>query len=526
MEDFATEMNTNLFGNPHSNSPSSMLSTDVIESTRLQALTFFKADPEHFDLIFVANATAAIKLVMACLSDHHRRATSWYNYHADSHTSLVGVRETAGGSYRCFTSDKEVDEWIHSRHPLKSQERNVQDLSTEEGVSLFAYPAQSNMNGRRLPLSWSGGIRSSNTPSRQTFTLLDAAAYVATAQLDLGDPDNAPDFIALSFYKTFGFPDLGALIVRKASGHVLSERRYFGGGTVDMVINATNNGPNTDAWHAKKSTSLHEMLEDGTPASHSILALNVALKAHQRLFGSMENVTKHTCHLITILHAKMSRLLHANGLQVCKIYEGSPSKYGTSRAQGPTIAFNVRNSRGEWIGKSDFERLAILNNIQLRTGGVCNPGGIAAALEMSPKEMRDNFDEGLRCGNELDEINSKPTGIVRVSLGAMSSMKDIENFLVFMQLFVDTTPEKPKLSRSLDSVGSTDLVESKAPVRVEGLTADSICPVAACRESFKTRDILLSHLSVHRLGKAGTKSRSKTGGCFGMRIWRRWNSWG
>ena len=46
-----------------------MLSTGVIEYTRLQALRFFKADPEHFDLIFVANATAAIKLVMDCLSD-------------------------------------------------------------------------------------------------------------------------------------------------------------------------------------------------------------------------------------------------------------------------------------------------------------------------------------------------------------------------------------------------------------------------------------------------------------------------
>ena len=43
-----------------------MLSSDLIESTRAQALAFVKADPEHFDLVFVANATAAIKLVMSC----------------------------------------------------------------------------------------------------------------------------------------------------------------------------------------------------------------------------------------------------------------------------------------------------------------------------------------------------------------------------------------------------------------------------------------------------------------------------
>ena len=505
MTDFATKMQSNLLGNPHSKSPSSMLSTDVIESTRLQALKFFKADPEHFDLIFVANATAAIKLVMDCMFNHSQKAASWYGYHVDSHTSLVGVRETAGGSYGCFKSDKEVDDWIRSRRSQNVQEHIQQGPSVDEGVGLFAYPAQSNMNGRRLPLSWSGGIRCSNTSSSQVFTLLDAAAYVATAQLDLSDPANAPDFTALSFYKIFGFPDLGALIVRKASGHVLSERRYFGGGTVDMVINGTNNGMNSNAWHAKK-TSLHEMLEDGTPAFHSILALSLALKAHQRLFGSMENVSKHTCNLITILYNKMSRLSHANGLLVCKIYEGTPSRYGTSRDQGPTIAFNVRNSSGDWIGKSDFERLAILNNVQLRTGGVCNPGGIASALEMSPQEMRNNFDEGLRCGNDLDVINGKPTGIIRVSLGAMSSMKDIEKFMVFMQLFVDTTPEQPMSLRSSGSVGST---------------AGRTCPVAACMESFKTRRLLWGHLSVHTIGKAGIKDTSKRAARCRMRHLRR-----
>ena len=487
-----------------------MLSTDVIESTRLQALTFFKADPEHFDLIFVANATAAIKLVMDCMFNNGQKAASWYGYHVDSHTSLVGVRETVGESYECFKSDKEVDEWIRSRRSQSVQEHNLQDSSIHERLGLFAYPAQSNMNGRRLPLSWSGGIRRSNAPSSQVFTLLDAAAYVATAQLDLSDTANAPDFTALSFYKIFGFPDLGALIVRKASGHVLSERRYFAGGTVDMVINDIAHGKNTHAWHAKKSMSLHELLEDGTPAFHSILALSLALKAHQKLFGSMENISKHTCNLIATFYDRMSRLTHGNGLLVCRIYEGAPSKYSTSEDQGPTIAFNVRDSSGEWIGKSDFERLAISNEVQLRTGGVCNPGGIATALDMSPREMRHNFSEGLRCGNELDVINGKPTGIIRVSLGAMSSMKDIEKFMVLMQLFVDTSHGTLLSLRSLESVEST-----------KNGTADLNCPVAACAESFKTRDLLWAHLFVHTIGVAGTQATSKKRTRFGTRISRR-----
>lgn len=79
---------------------------------------------------------------------------------------------------------------------------------------------------------------------------------------------------------------------------------------------------------------------------------HLALKAHQRLFGSMGIVSKYTCNLFTILQAQISRLSYTNGLLLCKIYEGSSSKYGTSKDQGPTIAFNVQNSREEWIGES------------------------------------------------------------------------------------------------------------------------------------------------------------------------------
>ncbi|KAL8925379.1 MAG: hypothetical protein Q9172_002259 [Xanthocarpia lactea] len=83
-------------------------------------------------------------------------------------------------------------------------------------LGLFAYPAQSNMNGRRLPLDWAGRLRrSASKVNKEMYSLPDAAAFVATAQLDLSDPENAPDFTTPSFYKIFGFPDLGVSILRK-----------------------------------------------------------------------------------------------------------------------------------------------------------------------------------------------------------------------------------------------------------------------------------------------------------------------
>ncbi len=503
-------MNSHLFGNPHSHSPSSMLSTDQIESTRVRALKFFDADPEHFDLIFVANATAAIKLVVDCMSDYSRDQDGfWYGYHADAHTSLVGVREVVGRGSRCFQSDKEVDEWLSFR---KTQPRD----STDTVTGLFAYPGQSNMNGRRLPLSWPRSIRSSTANELcRMYTLLDAAALVSTAPLDLSDHENAPDFTSLSFYKIFGFPDLGALIVRKAAGHVLSRRRYFGGGTVDMVINGAVGGSTKEDWYARKATSLHEMLEDGTPAFHSIIALKVAIREHKRLFGSMANVSSHAASLTKTLYEKMSMLSHANGLILCQVYKNSASEYGNSKTQGPTIAFSLRDSSGDLIGKSDFETLAILNNIQIRTGGLCNPGGIASLLQISPAQMRENFEEGVRCGNEIDEMHGKPTGVIRVSLGAMSCEKDVSTFLKFLDLFVDKVARRPhdtvprRSGQSTEKV-STNTIPLGYIVGTEEVSASLMCPVAACRKVLGSKDELTAHFSTHKCGgKRGRLLRFK-----------------
>lgn len=374
-------------------------------------LGFFKADPKHFDLVFVSGATAAIKLVAETLRDHSRRRTNasfWYGYHAAAHTSLVGVRQLAKPGSACFNSDREVEDWLETIGKVRQS-----DLEASE-VGLFAYPAQSNMNGRRLPLDWPGRLRSSQrSEHRKIYSLLDAAAYVATAPLDLSDPNNAPDFVALSFYKVFGFPDLGALIIRREAGHVIHDRDYFGGGTVDMVINGA-----TEAWHARKQAGLHEVLEDGTPAFHSIIALESAIHVHGSLYGNMRNVSRHTTNLCRALYDQMVLLRHYNGAVVCRVYKDPNGHYGQGESQGPTIAFNMRTACGGWIRKSDFEKLALINGIQLRTGGLCNPGGIAWALDLTPSELMANYDEGLRCGNGIDELNGKPTGVIRVSLGA------------------------------------------------------------------------------------------------------------
>ena len=494
---------------------------------RAQVLAFFKADPAGFDVVFVANATAAIKLVMDGFRDHDRSLHSnafWYGYHADSHTSLVGVREVAAVGARCFASDSEVEDWLAGTAPSPPSSQGTPE---PRSIGLFAYPAQSNINGRRLPLTWPGQLRASRHAQHQNvFSLLDAATFASTAQLDLSDWHNAPDFVALSFYKIFGFPDLGALIVRSTAGDVLCRRPYFGGGTVDMVINAAIHPG--EAWHARKRMTIHEALEDGTPAFHSILALESALKVHRALFGSMDQVSQHAGYLAKTLYEALSSMKHANGARVCKIYKGVASEYSQTKTQGPIIAFNVQTADGRWIAKSHIEQLAILNKIQLRSGGVCNPGGIAHFLDMTAQELRQNFRKGLRCGNTLDIIDGKPTGIVRVSLGAMSSMKDVRKFITFMHLFVDSSVpalmssasplfdpgmayERLALEKGLKKVIVPSLTTS---IQKDEIMEQIDCPVATCHAIFNSEPELQAHFQVHQVITLSWRIY--------FRAWRKW----
>ncbi|EXJ96399.1 selenocysteine lyase [Capronia coronata CBS 617.96] len=421
IEAYSRELTGNLFGNPHSASASSQLSSRRIDDIRLQALRFFNADPDEFDLVFVANATAAIKLVGDALRDQGNGFR--YHYHGEAHTSVVGLREIAALGSSCLANDREVDDWLSKVGP--DAKVNHKD------VSLLAYPAQSNMTGRRLPLQWCRRVNETRTSTGSPiFTLLDAAALVSTAPLDLSDSLTAPDFIALSFYKIFGFPDVGALIVRKTSGHILRRRKYFGGGTVDMV---TMFG---DTWHAKKESSLHSCLEDGTLPFHNIIALQVAFDTHRRIYGSMTNISRHTTFLASVLRRRLQSLKHGNGSQVCTIYTDN---FSLNNSQGPVITFNLRDKQGNYVSNTEVEKLAIVKNIQFRTGGLCNPGGVAYHLGLSTEEMQRNYAAGQRCGGDNDIFGGKPTGAIRVSLGPMSNLKDVETLVSFVhEFYVDS----------------------------------------------------------------------------------------
>ncbi|KAF2227486.1 pyridoxal phosphate-dependent transferase [Elsinoe ampelina] len=423
----AFDLTHNLYGNPHSDSAPAARASHKIDDVRLRILRFFNASPSDWNVIFTANATAAIKLVTDCMRDHASATNTplWYGYHKDSHTSIVGVRELTK-MHRCFTSDEEVEIWISSGGLGGPRARQL---------GLFAYPGQSNMTGRRLPYSWCGRIRK-NLRKAKTYTLYDAAAHASTAQMDLSDVSIAPDFVAASFYKIFGKPDIGCLLVRRESEEIFKDRRYFGGGTVEMVITLN------DSWHVRKD-DLHERLEDGTLPFHSIVELEHALNVHERLFGPMpmKTIGHHTGQLAKMMYDRVSAMRHANGAPVLKIYKDDKSQYGDPSTQGATMAFNILSPKGRLWGFEDVEGILNDAGIYVRSGSLCNPGGMASNLGWSAAEMKRAYEEGHRCSNPVQVLHGKATGVVRASLGAHNIAHDIDRFVKFLEeTFIDAHP--------------------------------------------------------------------------------------
>jgi molybdenum cofactor sulfurtransferase len=398
----ANDLTSSLFSNPHSRSPSSASTTERIEVIRSKVLALFNTTSESFDLVFVANATAGVKLILEGFTGHPKGFR--YRYLSDVHTSLVGSKELAT-RFKCM-SEQEVQTWLS---------RRSNSLSRMPG--LFAYPAQSNFNGRRFPLEWLPLLRK-NHP--KWYSLLDAASYLTTTPLDYSDPNLAPDFTILSFYKIFGYPDLGAVLVKKdeRAKAILFQRRYFGGGTRAAMT--------ADGFHATRS-EVAPALEDGTLPFHTILALDSAIEIFQRLYGGHSAIARHTRQITWFMHTMISSLHHSNGIPLSEIF--------SEPDHGPIISFNLRSKDGSPIGFATFERHASSHGFAIRAGGLCNPGAVQSYLKISNKDVKRNYEKGRVCGNDVDILDGKNTGVIRVSFGACSTVEDVLSFTDFLKKY-------------------------------------------------------------------------------------------
>jgi molybdenum cofactor sulfurtransferase len=244
-----------------------------------------------------------------------------------------------------------------------------------------------------------------------------------------------------------------------------------------------------DNWHRNKEGPLHNRLEDGTLPFHSIFALDHAITVHERLYGPnpMKFISHHTAQLGKQLFDGLSSLKHANGKPLCIIYKDEVAVYGDPSLQGATVAFNVVRGDGTIVGYEEVEEAADERSIFVRSGSLCNPGGMASYLDWSPSEMKAAYAAGHRCTNPTQIMFGRPTGVVRVSLGAMSTASDVRTLLHFLDdVYVDKDGESRtavanalQMARSMSSARPASPMVPGSPAHMPALASQAKPDTAA-----------------------------------------------
>ncbi|WP_131740885.1 aminotransferase class V-fold PLP-dependent enzyme [Actinomadura roseirufa] len=410
-----------LYGNPHSESPASRASTDLVESARAAVLAFFNADPGEYAVVFTANATAACRLVGEA---YPFGRGSRLVLTGDNHNSVNGIREFAKARGARVV-----------QLPVRGPDLRVGDgevrAALGRGRGLLAYPAQSNFTGVQHPLEWVAAAHEHGYD-----VLLDAAAFAPANPLDLSATH--PDFVPVSWYKVFGYPTgVGALVARREALARL-RRPWFAGGTI-RAASALG------GWHVLAGDET--AFEDGTLDFLSIPDVEFGLDWIKAI--GMDLIHRRVSLLTSSLLRRLAALRHADGSPLVLLY--GPA--GTA-GRGGTVAFNVLDRRGRVVDERAVARDTAAAGICVRTGCFCNPGAGEGAFGVSERTLRrasprlaaliraqvTGRDTGRDLGSAggtldgyLDLLGLPTGGAVRASLGLMSNMADLERLVTFLE---------------------------------------------------------------------------------------------
>lgn len=415
IEAHARLLHTQVLGNPHSDSPTSRASTELVERARRAVAEFFHAPLDEYLCVFTANASAALKLV----GESYRFAPGGtFALTFDNHNSVNGIREFARrrGAEVAYVPVRASDLRLD-----RAAMRSVLQAADRTAHNLLAFPAQSNYSGVQHPLDL---VAEAHTAGWDV--LLDAAAFAPTNRLDLAQV--RPDFVSVSFYKIIGFPTgVGCLLMRRDRVDRLV-RPWFAGGTV-TVASVQGGG---HYLHGDEAG-----FEDGTVDYANLPAVEIGLR-HVRRLG-LDRIHARVVALTAWLLDALARLRHTNGRPVVEILGPRDTT-----ARGATVAFKLRDRFGRPIDIGRVEKLAGRANISLRTGCFCNPGAGEVAHHLDATALAGWF--GRREPVSLRDLSAGllrdhdvSLGAIRVSLGAASNFADVYRFCCFAQRFVDCT---------------------------------------------------------------------------------------
>jgi selenocysteine lyase/cysteine desulfurase len=393
------------FGNPHSENPSSLASTERVDSARRAVLRFLNASPDEYAVVFTPNATGACRLVGESYPFGRGRDLVMT---FDNHNSVNGIREFArrAGARRRYV-------------PLVAPDLRADDSALLRALrpglrrrrGLFAFPAQSNFTGVQHPLEWVGLAHEMGYD-----VLVDAAAFLPTNRLDLSVVK--PDFVPMSWYKVFGLPTgLGCLVARwEALGRLC--RPWFAGGTIQAVSVLAD-------WHQMATDE--SAYEDGTLNFLHIPDVEFGLGW---ISGIGQDVIRSRVKCLTgWLLDRLAGLKHGNGSPMVRVYGPRDT-----HMRGGTVSFNLLSPDGTIVDERLVSGEAARVGLSLRTGCFCNPGAGEGAFDIGLESMRGSTRWGVRTIDDyLDLIGLPSGGAIRVSFGVASTVADVEKLLMFLE---------------------------------------------------------------------------------------------
>ncbi len=413
IEAHAGLLRARVLGNPHSNSPASLASTELVERARRAVREFFNAPPDDYLCVFTANASAALRLI----GESYRFAPGGtFALTADNHNSVNGIREFARRKgaevvYVPVTAPElRLDRAAMSR-VLRAAEPGARNL--------LAFPAQSNYSGVRHRLDLVEEAHAAGWD-----VLVDAAAFAPTNRFDVARV--RPDFATVSFYKIMGFPTgIGCLLMRRDRIGVLS-RPWFAGGTITIASVAG------DGHYLRRDEAA---FEDGTVDYLNLPAVTAGLGHIGRI--GLDAIHRRVGCLSGWLLDAVASLRHQGGRRLVKIH--GPA--GTAE-RGGTVTFSLHDRDGRRIDDQRVEELANRAGISLRTGCFCNPGAAEAAHRLGAEHMRQWFGRAepvsyldLRDGIWIEQ--GRLPSAIRMSVGVATNFADAYRFLCFLQGFAD-----------------------------------------------------------------------------------------
>ncbi|MFJ8045242.1 aminotransferase class V-fold PLP-dependent enzyme [Kitasatospora sp. NPDC096147] len=413
-----------VYGNPHSASPASGLSTRLAEQARRAVLDFCGAPADDYVVVFTPNATGALRLVAEAYPFGPERGLLMLG---DDHNSVLGIRRYARPAGAPVTV-------VAPGPQLRTGTADLLDALAEAerlgGPGLFAFPAQSNATGVRHPLEWVPVAQ-----ARGWRVLLDAAAYLPTGPLDLAAVP--ADFTALSWYKITGYPSgVGCLIARREALGGL-RRPWFAGGTVLASSSHTD-------WHLPAPAP--ERLEDGTLAFLSLPDVTAAARWHTAL--GYPALRHHTGRLTTRLLDGLAGLRHPDGSPGVRLVGPADTE-----ARGPTVTFHLLRPDGRPLDERLCQRAASAAGISIRTGCFCNPGVAEQENGLTPEVVRTALAGAGPAGlADVDDylrlLPLRAQGAVRASVGAATGAADVDRLLTVCQDLLRRQPPDPVDRRS------------------------------------------------------------------------------